>query len=336
MILSATAGHARAINSAVFPNAQGGPMEHTIAAKAVAFGEAMTEEFVQYQRQVRANAVALADTLAGWRSAARSGRHRQPHDTRRSQTPRRHRTPGRRGARTGKHRRQPQRNPLRSQAPQDSQRRPARNTRHHQPRLQGRRHPPRRSAHPRSPPERRQRVHPVPHPRPGHRNDQVLPYPRHRLLNPNSNMKVVTADQMRQIEARSEAAGVSTDTLMENAGLAVARAARRIIGPLTGVPILVLVGPGNNGADGLVTARHLQRWGACVTAYICRERSIPDPKLDAAAAARIGIVSASDDPAYSMTESHTRHRASRYRRHTRNRTRETNRGRVQRNTSRPE
>ena len=63
MILS-DADHARAVNSAVFPNAQGGPMEHTIAAKAVAFAEAMTEEFVQYQRQVRANAVALADTLA--------------------------------------------------------------------------------------------------------------------------------------------------------------------------------------------------------------------------------------------------------------------------------
>ena len=63
MILS-DSDHARAVNSAVFPNAQGGPMEHTIAAKAVAFGEAMTEEFVEYQRQVRANAVALADTLA--------------------------------------------------------------------------------------------------------------------------------------------------------------------------------------------------------------------------------------------------------------------------------
>ena len=113
-------------------------------------------------------------------------------------------------------------------------------------------------------------------------------------------MKIVTADQMRQIEARSEAAGVSTDTLMENAGLAVARAARRIIGPLTGVPILVLVGPGNNGADGLVTARHLRRWGACVTAYICRERSDPDPKLDAAVAARVSIVSASGDPGYFM------------------------------------
>ena len=58
------ADNARAINSAVFPNAQGGPMEHTIAAKAVAFAEAMTEEFVEYQRQVKANAVALADTLA--------------------------------------------------------------------------------------------------------------------------------------------------------------------------------------------------------------------------------------------------------------------------------
>ena len=59
-------------------------------------------------------------------------------------------------------------------------------------------------------------------------------------------MKIVTADQMRAIEARSEAAGVSTDTLMENAGLAVARAARRVLGPLTGVPILALIGPGNN------------------------------------------------------------------------------------------
>ncbi len=63
MILSSSE-IARDINSAVFPNTQGGPMEHTIAAKAVAFGEAMSEEFVEYQRQVKSNAVALADTLA--------------------------------------------------------------------------------------------------------------------------------------------------------------------------------------------------------------------------------------------------------------------------------
>ena len=112
-------------------------------------------------------------------------------------------------------------------------------------------------------------------------------------------MKIVTADQMRQIEARSEAAGVSTDTLMENAGLAVARSARRAVGPMTGVPVLALIGPGNNGADGLVTARHLQRWGANVTTYLCRDRAAPDPKLDAARDAGVSVVSASDDPAYS-------------------------------------
>ena len=42
---------------------QGGPLEHVIAAKAVAFGEAMKPEFVEYQKGIRANAVALADEL---------------------------------------------------------------------------------------------------------------------------------------------------------------------------------------------------------------------------------------------------------------------------------
>ncbi len=112
-------------------------------------------------------------------------------------------------------------------------------------------------------------------------------------------MKIVTANQMREVEARSEAAGVSTDTLMENAGLAAAKTVRRIIGPLSGVPILALIGPGNNGADGLVTARHLRRWGGSVTAYICRDRAAPDPKMDSAVAAGVSVISASDDPAYS-------------------------------------
>ena len=109
-------------------------------------------------------------------------------------------------------------------------------------------------------------------------------------------MKIVTADRMRAIEARSEEAGVTTDTLMENAGLAVARTARRMVGPLTGVPIVVLVGPGNNGADGLVAARHLCRWGARVAAYICRDRGAPDAKLESATTVGVGVTSASDDP----------------------------------------
>jgi len=51
------------LNSAVFPGIQGGPLEHVIAAKAVAFGEALTEEFRQYQVQVKKNAAVMADAF---------------------------------------------------------------------------------------------------------------------------------------------------------------------------------------------------------------------------------------------------------------------------------
>ena len=51
------------LNSAVFPGIQGGPLEHVIAAKAVAFGEALTPEFREYQAQVKKNAAVLAAEL---------------------------------------------------------------------------------------------------------------------------------------------------------------------------------------------------------------------------------------------------------------------------------
>jgi glycine hydroxymethyltransferase len=51
------------LDSAVFPGTQGGPLEHVIAAKAVAFGEALTDEFLEYQLQVQKNAKALAAAL---------------------------------------------------------------------------------------------------------------------------------------------------------------------------------------------------------------------------------------------------------------------------------
>lgn len=51
------------LDGAVFPGTQGGPLEHVIAAKAVAFGEALTDEFVAYQVQVKKNAAALANAL---------------------------------------------------------------------------------------------------------------------------------------------------------------------------------------------------------------------------------------------------------------------------------
>ncbi len=57
------AAHAKAIDSAVFPGTQGGPLMHVIAAKAVCFGEALKPEFKTYSQQVVKNAAALADAM---------------------------------------------------------------------------------------------------------------------------------------------------------------------------------------------------------------------------------------------------------------------------------
>src|SRR5262249_17885824 len=55
--------HAKAVDSNVFPGIQGGPLEHIIAAKAVAFGEALKPEFKDYQQRILDNAQALAAGL---------------------------------------------------------------------------------------------------------------------------------------------------------------------------------------------------------------------------------------------------------------------------------
>ena len=63
MIVTNDEAIAKKVNSAIFPGIQGGPLMHVIAAKAVAFGEALRPEFKSYMRQVRLNADALADQL---------------------------------------------------------------------------------------------------------------------------------------------------------------------------------------------------------------------------------------------------------------------------------
>ncbi|HHL21188.1 MAG TPA: serine hydroxymethyltransferase [Aliiroseovarius sp.] len=63
MILTNDPELAKKINSAIFPGLQGGPLEHVIAAKAVAFGEALRPEFKSYIKQVRRNAEVLAERL---------------------------------------------------------------------------------------------------------------------------------------------------------------------------------------------------------------------------------------------------------------------------------
>ncbi len=108
-------------------------------------------------------------------------------------------------------------------------------------------------------------------------------------------VKVVTVAQMQALEAASEAAGVSTDTLMENAGLACARSVGERMGGAASRRVVVLVGPGNNGADGLVLARHLARWGADVCCYIVRGRPACDPKMIDALAYGVAVRDLADD-----------------------------------------
>ncbi len=107
-------------------------------------------------------------------------------------------------------------------------------------------------------------------------------------------MKVVTVEEMRSLEQRAVEAGVSEDTLMEAAGLAVARRIAQFTDGVRGRRILVLVGPGNNGGDGMVAARYLTDWGALVTLYLAT-RARREDKLEACQARRVRIVEGSDD-----------------------------------------
>ncbi|MCE7926981.1 MAG: NAD(P)H-hydrate dehydratase [Dehalococcoidia bacterium] len=81
-------------------------------------------------------------------------------------------------------------------------------------------------------------------------------------------MKLVTVAEMRTLEAAAVEAGTSLAQLMEEAGLAVAQEAWMLLGTLEGRRITVLAGPGNNGGDGLVAARHLIDWGAEVAVVL--------------------------------------------------------------------
>ena len=80
-------------------------------------------------------------------------------------------------------------------------------------------------------------------------------------------MKIVTVEQMQRIEAQSNEAGHTYAAMMERAGRSIAEAVESRRDP-TGQTVLILVGPGNNGGDGLVAARHLSQAGANVTCYV--------------------------------------------------------------------
>jgi hydroxyethylthiazole kinase-like uncharacterized protein yjeF len=111
-------------------------------------------------------------------------------------------------------------------------------------------------------------------------------------------VKVVTTQEMIDLERQSDKAGVPPNLLMEYAGLAIARHIHRLIGNVAGRDIVVLVGPGNNGGDGLVAARHLRDWGARVCVYLPSKRKDNDKNFQLVKERVIRVVLAENDKKY--------------------------------------
>ena len=91
-------------------------------------------------------------------------------------------------------------------------------------------------------------------------------------------LKIVTVDQMKHLEAEADARGVSYAQMMEYAGAAVADSILKRVTPADAV-ILILVGPGNNGGDGLVAARHLHDAGCRVKIFSLKLLDEADSKV---------------------------------------------------------
>jgi hydroxyethylthiazole kinase-like uncharacterized protein yjeF len=85
---------------------------------------------------------------------------------------------------------------------------------------------------------------------------------------------------MREIDRKAAGIGLTTEILMENAGRAVAEEIKKLVGSVIGKHILVIVGPGNNGGDGLVAGRYLADSGAEVNIYMCAQRREADRNLE--------------------------------------------------------
>ncbi len=93
----------------------------------------------------------------------------------------------------------------------------------------------------------------------------------------NTPIKIFTVSEMVAAEKAADAAGVTYHQMMETAGRCVAEAINGRF-PITEMNVLVLVGPGNNGGDGLVAGRYLAQAGANVAFYLSKPR---DPATDA-------------------------------------------------------
>jgi hydroxyethylthiazole kinase-like uncharacterized protein yjeF len=110
-------------------------------------------------------------------------------------------------------------------------------------------------------------------------------------------IKIITVEKSRYLENKANEGGLSFAQMMENAGRGTAQAIDRRLGA-KGKRVVVLVGPGNNGGDGLVAAHYLWEMGARVTCYIWKRDVKGDTNHERVEADRIPLVWAEDDDGF--------------------------------------
>lgn len=109
-------------------------------------------------------------------------------------------------------------------------------------------------------------------------------------------IKIASVESIRRIEAAADAAGLSYAQMMENAGRVTAERALALLAGRERPQVTILVGPGNNGGDGLVAGRVIaQESDALVRFYLLKKRSEDDPNLKAVRDLGLLIADAEDD-----------------------------------------
>src|SRR5258708_28938296 len=109
-------------------------------------------------------------------------------------------------------------------------------------------------------------------------------------------IKIVTVDEMRAIEAAADKAGISYVQMMDTAGRAVADRAKQILADYPDPRVAVLIGPGNNGGDGLVAGRLIaEETRATVTFFVVKAREENDENYAKVRAANLLIVDGPTD-----------------------------------------
>lgn len=109
-------------------------------------------------------------------------------------------------------------------------------------------------------------------------------------------IKVLTIEQIRAVEAAADASGLTYDAMMQAAGQAVAERVLEYPGPLEDARVTVLVGPGNNGGDGLVAGRVIaEKSSAQVRFYLLKSRDENDANYKAVRDAGLFVADAEND-----------------------------------------